>query len=189
MFDDGLKTNEKGEIVIEDKDFEGIEEIVSNPIQNSDDTTKVANDGSQISIMYDSAGNKTETRYFNNSRIKYLLLRTSVNGQKELFVFGHNGQTKTLPENMLDKVLTASADEIANAAGIYTTRQERSPVFTQDQKPSESIKPLPSSEFIAQNRPAESLSATESEPETVGQTPKTEKREAVSTARNPEDEQ
>ncbi len=88
------------------------------------ETTSIAADGSKITTVFDRYGNKSETRYFNSHpRLSFVILRTNSEGYRQVFVYGQNGDVRQLPENMLDKVTTASADEIANSAGITTRVQ------------------------------------------------------------------
>jgi hypothetical protein len=92
------------------------------------ETTATASDGSKITTVFDRYGNKSETRYFDsNSRLHFIILKTTSEGYREVFVYGRDGTVKQLPEHMLDKVTTASADEIANSAGIPMTIERRSP--------------------------------------------------------------
>jgi hypothetical protein len=90
------------------------------------ETTATASDGSTITTVFDRYGNKSETRYFDsNSRLHFIILKTTSEGYREVFVYGRDGTVKQLPENMLDKVTTASADQIANSAGIPVTIEQR----------------------------------------------------------------
>jgi hypothetical protein len=60
------------------------------------------------------------------------MLITKSGGERQVFVYGQDGVVKSLPENMLDKVITASADEIANSAGIFDVKQQApAPTFSQ----------------------------------------------------------
>lgn len=87
------------------------------------DQTKVLDDNSKLNTMYDRVGNKTEARCFDNHpRLTCVVLSAAVNGQRQVLVYGQNGDIKELPENMLDSVTTASGDELANSAGIYAAR-------------------------------------------------------------------
>ena len=126
---------------------------------SSQGTTKIAPDGSQIKTTYDGFGNKTEFRVFNNHpRLKYLMLRTSVTGEKQVYVHGQNGEVEGLPVNMLDKATTVSADEIASSAGITQTRQESiTPTYAQTYQPQPAVplQPLPDSQLPIQIQPAE----------------------------------
>lgn len=166
VFDDGYKTAKNGEVIIDDSSFEGKEAAMtdSSVRTGSRDVTQIAGDGSQIEIMYDNLGNKTETRKFNNSLLKFVLLRTAADGSRQVFVYGQNGMVNSLPENMLDKVLTAPSNELANAAGIFEGIKEQ-PSFTQNnQLPSvTTLKPLPSSQFPIRNQQVEQTPPQETE--------------------------
>jgi hypothetical protein len=59
--------------------------------------------------------------------LRFVILKTTGEGYREVFVYGQNGTVKQLPENMLDKVTTASADEIADSAGIPVIIERRPP--------------------------------------------------------------
>jgi hypothetical protein len=94
------------------------------PREGARETTSIAADNSKITTVFDRYGNKIETRYFNSHPLLSLVtLRTTSEGYRQVFVYGQNGDVRQLPENMLDKVTTASADEIANSAGITTRVQ------------------------------------------------------------------
>ncbi len=144
VFDDGIKAAAENEIIITDNDLKDDTAVLTSG-KSAGQITKIAADGSQINTMFDRYGNKTETRYFNyNLRLKFILLRTSGDGQKQVFIYGQNGEVKSLPENMLDKVLTAPANEIAAAAGINEIRTSQSTVNLTMNKP---LTPLPGSAF------------------------------------------
>jgi hypothetical protein len=110
-------TNESGENLY---DSEGRFISVSN--KNSREVTQIIADGSKVNTMFDRYGNKTQTRCFNyDPRVNCVMLNISADGQRKVFVYAQNGDVKSLPENMLDKVTIASANEIADAAGIVLT--------------------------------------------------------------------
>lgn len=146
VFDDKIKTNSEDEIIVDDNDTkEGTAVLTS--ASGARETTKTAADGSQINTMFDRYGNKTETRYFNyDARLKFILLRTSASGQKQVFVYGQNGEVKSLPENMQDNVLNAPAVELANAAGIFEERRARV-VSVDNPQNNKNLTPLPGSAF------------------------------------------
>lgn len=74
---------------------------------------------SEISVSFDGGGNKIENRYFKeDSRLSSLVLLTKTNGEKEIRIYGLNGQFSNLPSDIKIDVMTAPADEIADAAGI-----------------------------------------------------------------------
>ena len=106
------------------------------------------------------------TEFFNNHpRLTCVVLSSAVNGQRKVLVYGQNGDIKELPENLLDKVTTASGDEIANSAGIYAARQQKTqsgyaqttpaPTFPTTLKQAEasqsSIRNLPSEQIETEN--------------------------------------
>jgi len=199
IFDDGYNTSAKNEIIFDDIDFEGQERTVSASGGNSKEIIKIASDSSKISTTFDRYGNKTEKRTFNyNPRLAFIIFRTSPEGIKQVFIYGQNGDVKSLPENMLDKVLTASADEIANSAGIYNT-VTKSPSFAQNSQQLNvtTLKPLPSSQLPIQNQPVEQTPPEEINlsAETTGKTAPAgnnnqppEKRETVASAKKPDED-
>jgi hypothetical protein len=144
VFDDGYRAANGDETIIDDSMLQGGNQTVSTTKESIEEPAKILADNSKISVMYDGFGNKTETRSFNNHlRIGLVLLKTSVNGTKTASVYGRNGQEKILPETMLNMVLTASADEIANAAGIYESL--KLPAFSQKQQSTtpKAVQPVP----------------------------------------------
>lgn len=97
-------------------------------------------DNSEVTVMLDGFGNKLEKRYFKgHPRLNSVLIRTAPDGRQEIFVYGQNGERKPVEGELVKRLLTASADEIANAAKIYETR----PVMRKQPKPAEGeqIKP------------------------------------------------
>ena len=174
IIDDGYKTAADGAIIIDDADFEGKTNSIAVSRKGSEEITQIAKDGSQINVMYDSYGNKVETRKFNNNPLlKFVLLRTSVDGSKQVFVYGQRGEVKSLPENMLNKILTAPANELANSAGIFESFKQNSS-FTQDIQPSVPLKPLPSSQLQIRNQQIE-----QTVPEEIEQPTDTSKKTVV----------
>jgi len=191
VFDDAGKTAAKDEIVIDDKSFDGNRETLPTLKAGSQETTKTAADHSKINTMYDEFGNKTETRYFNNHlRLQFLLLRTSADGQKQIFVYGQNGEVKNLPEDMLDRALTAPADELANSAGIFQTYRPSPPAAQSIQTRSDvSLRPLPSYNFPVQNRQVEQVPADEAKVTAVPTNEKPNEKKDDSSTPQPEKEQ
>ena len=175
VFDDGYKSPAKDEVVFDDNFFpdqQNSTEIQDqqNSTENfsgkSRETTQIAKDGSFIDVTYDGFGNKTETRTFNgNPLLKLIMLRTGVDGSKKVFVYAKNGEVKSLPEQMLGKILTAPPGELANAAGIYEGVKEESD-FTQSSEPTNytTLKPLPSSQFPVRNQQIEQTPRETEEP-------------------------
>lgn len=148
VFDDGYKTNPNNEIVIEDKIFLK-EDVVSTVKESSQGTTRTLDDNSNVTVEYDGYGNKTETRTFaNDERLKFVMLRTSADGKKQVFVYGQNGKVNRLPEEIVDNAMISPAKEIANAAGILEGRRPKiKNIYIQNTKP---LQPLPSSKFPIQ---------------------------------------
>ena len=142
------------------------------PVRYPQEIIKTALDGSKITTTYDSFGNKTEVRVFNgHSRLKLLMLRTSVTGQKEVYVYGHNGEVESLPENMLDKATTVSADEIASRAGITQTKPEKTqPSYSQTNQ-SQFIPPIQTAPLDQSSIQNQSNEAVISEEETETNSP------------------
>lgn len=116
-----------------------------------------ANDNSKIIVMRDKFGNKTEIRTFaNHPRLSSVLLLTGTTGRREAFIYGRGGETVSASEEILEGVLSASADEIANAAKIYQTFPQGNFIYTQKPQEPQPLKPLPSSEFpLVNNQTAE----------------------------------
>ncbi len=166
FIDDGYKTGVKEEIAIDDHSFEQKDVAASQQRGGSQEITRIAADGSRVTTMYDAFGNKTETRFFDGNRLLQLIaIRTSVEGEKQVSVFGQNGAVKELPTNILDKVLTAPANEIAAAAGIYDGRRETpQPSLVQSSQPP--LQPMPSYKFPIQQSQIEAVPAETNEPET-----------------------
>lgn len=124
FLDDGTGGKNEGEVEIEQSSVKDAETQISFSQefhQNSDETES---GGTQVSTMYDGFGNKIERRFFfQHPLLKAMVLRTSTNGQREVLIFGHNGEVKTVPQNMVDKAMTATADELAKSAGITMGRK------------------------------------------------------------------
>lgn len=200
VIDDGYKTTSANEIIIDDEDLEGKGQTISASNGGSRDMTKIAADNSKISVMFDRFGNKTETRNFNyHPRLAFILMRTSADGKRKVFVYGQNGEVNGLPENMLDRVLTASAEEIANAANIREIVRA-APTLAQNNQSPENVplRPLPSSNFPVQTPPAPPIPVEEpavpqqpaadtadETPEEEKETPTREKTESVTINKKP----
>ena len=179
----------KEEVVFDDALHSPIIPADFNPVKVGQTQVLQGDDNSKITIMVDRYGNKTEIRAFpGNSRLSSILLQTSPNGNQEAFVYSQSGEAKLLPKEFLERAMTAPADELANAAKIYQTFKDNQIPYRQ-KAPTAPLKPLLSSEFTAQLQPIESPPVGESEPETAGQTLTAEKRETISSASKPEDEQ
>lgn len=175
--DDGYKAVPSDEIVIDDRPTSGNAGTMndsSGARAASQERTRIAADGSQITTMYDGFGNKTETRFFNdNFLLQDIMLRTSVKGEKQIFVFGQNGTVINLPVDMADKVLTAPANELAVAAGISEGRKAQTIENSQMNRP---LTPLPASAFPIRT-PMPPAAAVIPSTETVEETSEPEKTE------------
>ena len=150
VFDDGYSANTfSGEVVIDDFAFQAENGQILTTTESTEEMTRTLADNSQIIVRYDGYGNKTETRKFvNHSRITELFIRTAANGQKQIYVYGYTKDVKNLPADMSDRVFTASADEIADAAGLNETRSSED--ITNFRKQVKTLQPLPSSNFPVQ---------------------------------------
>ena len=150
VFNDGYSANSAaGEVVIDDRTFQAENEQILTAAENSQETIRKLADNSEIIVRYDGYGNKTETRKFNNhARITELFIRTAANGQKQIYVYGYTKDVKTLSADMTARAFTASADEIADAAGLNQTRSNED--IANFRKSGKSLQPLPSSSFPMQ---------------------------------------
>lgn len=104
-------------------------ELAKAPIRTTADghqeISQMGKDRSVIHIGYDSFGNKTESRvFYNDFLLKMVVVKTSANGEREVLAYGQNGEVKIVPQNMIDKALTANAAEIAKAVEIFEGRKE-----------------------------------------------------------------
>lgn len=145
------------------------------------------NDNSKITVRWDKFGNKTTTRVFaKHPRLASIFMVTRANGLSEAFIYGHGGKTVYATKEILDSLLTATADELANAAKIYQTYPQGDFIYTQ-KPPVQSdtpLKPLPSSEFPVNNRTAEPEVAEEPAAET--ESPTTDTAEQKPAEKQPE---
>lgn len=147
--DEKLAKSDVEEVVFDDRSVQLEDEQVFTAAENSSELPRTLADNSEITVKYDGYGNKTETRSFkNHPRLTTILIRTAANGQKQLYAYGYGKEVKILSAEMSNVVLTSSADEIANAAGLYETRSNED--LTNFRKQSKSLQPLPSSNFPVQ---------------------------------------
>ncbi len=148
VFDDRGKTSGK-EIFISDSDFQKEPTQIFTSKEAKKEDKRMLADKSEVETLIDGFGNKTETRYFkDNPRLRFIILRTSVDGTKVVTVYGYGKDTQTF-NDLGDKALTASGDEIANAAKLTQTRSYViTPNFTKKVKSdTPTLEPLPSSTF------------------------------------------
>jgi hypothetical protein len=151
-FDDGYKVNESNEIVIDDSAFADKGVSISKTKESSEQGTRIATDQSQITTQNDGHGNITETRKFPSSaRIRMLMIRSTPDGTKQVFVYGQDAMVKELPPELHAKALTASADEIADSVKMYGGKIIKLRPFAQ----STPLRPIQSSQFPVRNRTAQ----------------------------------
>ncbi len=136
FFDDRNGGKNGSEITIDESSVKDAETQTSVNRDSYQEADQTESDGTNVSTMYDGFGNKTERRFFYQHPIlQAMVLRTSTNGQKEVLLFGHNGEVKAVPQNMVDKAMSATADELAKVAGILERRKPKDsyPGFTEPQ--------------------------------------------------------
>ncbi|MCB1024838.1 MAG: hypothetical protein KDB79_10635 [Acidobacteria bacterium] len=122
----------RGEIVVDDKALKQMNQVINTSARSSINESKRLIDSSQVTTMNDGYGNKVETRTFEgDSRIKQVVVRSFVNGNVRVFVYGANGEVRGVPDDFQGKVLTASAREIADAAKIVEHFEEPKPQISQ----------------------------------------------------------
>lgn len=143
--DNNYRTDKNGALLIDDRDLDRSPQQIATNFQNKQEIPKTGGDSSQISTMIDGFGNKIEKRiFYNHPLLRQILLRTSSDGRKSVFVYGQNGDVNPLPDEMQEKAMIASAAELAGAAGILTGRDENDlPFFMQmhKQKSAETLLP------------------------------------------------
>ena len=146
VFDD-KKSTPGNEVYITNADVKKQDQVTSNLQKGGQLEKRLLFDASVIETLVDGFGNKVETRYFKgHPRLRMLILRTSANGNREVTVYGH-GDTKFVPE-LVDRALTATGDEIASVAQLYTTPSSSGANnFMKKSKTETTLQPLPSSTF------------------------------------------
>lgn len=192
MIEDGYKTSENGELLIEDKDIKPVQEAVVTTRANSQQSNIVAYDGSKISVMLDGFGNKSETRYFDNHpQLQMVLLRTAANGEKQIFVYGQNGEVKDLPPNIANSAMTAPADDLVKASGITESRKPQTVSQTFSgvsvQGTTASLQSLPNSQTPTESRTTKNTQTqNEARAETLArQTESTDKNNPAEETKTP----
>ena len=162
------------EIIITNADIKDENAQITTTQATSELPKRVLSDKSEIVTLIDGYGNKTETRYFpGNTLIRYVTVRTSVDGVAEVTVYAANGSAKIVP-GLGANTLNASSESIAGAAQITSTGS--SPVLRNYMKirkveAQTPLQPLPSSAFQQQPtaqstqpvEPAQPQSSAESE--------------------------
>jgi len=177
-----VESKNSEEVVIEDKTNGSPEEVfitnadtkkeenlqISTSQASSELPKRILPDNSEIVTLVDGYGNKTETRNFpGNTRIRFVSLRTSVDGVREVTVYAANGSAKIVTD-LGDEAMTLPGDQIANTAQISTTQS--SPVLRNYMKRGKTdsktpLQPLPSSSFqkpvMPVNQPTEPTNTSE----------------------------
>lgn len=144
VFASNLTMRQQGVVVITDADIVGPSTATAEEIASADaasenaDVTQILpgkaehkgnqllGDLSTISVTVDGYGNKTETRVFrSHPRLKQVLIKTSNDGRKAAYVYGHYGDVRMLSAKQSESALTGSGDEIANLAQIFETRLDK----------------------------------------------------------------
>jgi hypothetical protein len=156
-FEKGKSKNDVNELVITDGDLVDYKEVIATSEESRVGEVRKLGDNSEVSTMFDGYGNKTLTRQFqDHSRIKKIVLRINATGAGRIFVYGQNGVVENLPEKMANNVLNSSADELANLANIYETREQRDrKILEKAQRKRDELKPKPSSENPINNENVE----------------------------------
>jgi hypothetical protein len=154
--------NEQEEVVISDADLQDKNKQISTVQEVTGQAKRLLPDESVIETLIDGFGNKTETRYFKeHPRLRLIILRTSAEGNQEVTVYGYESDTAKIAD-LGEKALTASGDEIANAAQLVATRgTSETPAFVKKNKTDPTLQPLPSSAFqkpvMPVNQPLETV--------------------------------
>lgn len=154
FLDDGYKKTADGEVALDDISFSVNErtDIKKNTVNSPTITTKAA-DGSTVSEMTDSAGNKSQSRCFGNHLlVACIVLKIPVNGERKVLVYDQNGRIKTLSADKIEDIFTVSPDQAAAAAEIYEGRKNNpSPtMFSKKENDSQPLQPMPSYKFPVQ---------------------------------------
>jgi hypothetical protein len=114
------------EVVFDDSATENQGGQVSTFSKDARKTSRTAPDG-KIDVIQDKVGNTMEVRYFNNHpNLTQITIITRPDGTKDIVAIGHNRENKRIPPEMSDQALTFTGRQIADLAGIHTTRQTRS---------------------------------------------------------------
>ncbi len=161
VLDDGYKTSGE-ELVIDDTAFREKTTQVLMENEQSVAGTQTLPDKTEVETLIDGFGNKTQTRVFpGHPRLRFVILRTAIDGTTNVTVYGYGSDTVTLGD-LGDKALSASGDEIANAAKLYATRSySDTPNFMRKRKGDPSLSPLPSSEFPIRSQQTPQPQSTE----------------------------
>lgn len=122
--EDGKKGNE---VVFDDSKIQEKNKQLSTFGEQPKDQNYTDKDGSSVRISFDGYGNKTITKYFfNHPNLKMMIITETTDGTKEAIVYGHNNEHKKLEVDDVNKIVTATGNEIASKAGITTIKRENS---------------------------------------------------------------
>lgn len=174
VLNEGYSKTADGKVLINNDDMSDSQEIIALVVESSQGVVQMSGDSSQVSTMLDGYGNKTETREFlNHPLVHRLVIRTSVNGEKRVFVYGRNGDIKELPQRMFETVLTSPGKEIATSVGIFEGRKVKEPILlTGSPNDYDVLTPLPSNQFLTPApQIAEYSSGVEVQPEATIEKP------------------
>lgn len=141
-FNDGYKD---GELYLDDSALKEDSAQIITAQKSSQEPKKLLPDNSEVETLIDGFGNRTEIRTFkNHPRLRFIIVKTAVDGTKTVTVYGYDPDTKTL-DNFNGDPLNTSGDEIANSAKLYATKTltDIPPNFLKKKN----FKPLPSSDF------------------------------------------
>lgn len=139
-----------GEVTITDSDLQKKDKQIVTSYKSVPVPKKTLPDKSEIVTGFDGYGSKIEKRSFNdNPRLRFVLVLTAVDGTQTVTVYGYGANVKII-YNLTDP-LTASADQIADAAQITATRDDLPSNYsfpkTTKSGTKEALKPLSSSQF------------------------------------------
>lgn len=117
--------NNSGDVVITNHDIKPKQ--VLKPKESRTEPKQILADESELVTMFDGYGNKTETRYFKgHPRLQLVQVRTATDETKQILVYGFGTEIVSMPAEFAAIALNASGDEIANIAGLKTTRPFKS---------------------------------------------------------------
>lgn len=128
---DNYRQTKDGAIIIDDRDLTAEPQIVAATVEApQNEVQRLTGDNSQISAMYDGFGNKVETRIFiDNPLLQRVVVSTFASGERKGVVYAQNGAINDLPEDLLDKSMSGSADELARSVGVFRPRDESDQPF------------------------------------------------------------
>ncbi|MEZ5305648.1 MAG: hypothetical protein R2684_00740 [Pyrinomonadaceae bacterium] len=88
--------------------------------QSTQVNERTLEDGTKLTVMPDGSGGTQVLRFFpGDKRLRFVSIQTAPGGDQKIFVHGRTGKVGTVPSKLGERILVASADEIADAARIY----------------------------------------------------------------------